>query len=317
MGKNNQKLTTQEFINRANSIHNHKYDYSKTNYEKTDKKVCVICHEKDKFGDEHGEFYVTPHSHIGVMHSGCPKCSGKFRKDTQYFIKESRLIYGDKYDYSKTNYISALKKVEIICPKHGSFCVTPNDHLNGKSCKKCGYESVSEKLSMSTEEFISKAKNIHGEKYNYSKVNYINYKSKIRIICPIHGDFYQSAITHLRGCGCPKCKQSHLENEIMGMLEKNEMAYEPQKKFEWLEKKSLDFYLPNYNVAIECQGKQHFMDTLYGKFEDNYNNDKQKKKLCEEHGVKLLYYSNLGIEYPYQVFENKEELLKEIINEKN
>ena len=115
------------------------------------------------------------------------------------------------------------------------------------------------------------------------------------------GEFWQTPQSHLRGKGCPKCKQSHLENEVMAFLENNHIDYIPQKKFSWLGKKSLDFYLPKYNTAIECQGKQHFADTLFGNFQSIFENDKKKKELCDKNGVKLLYYSNLNIEYPYQV----------------
>ena len=315
-GINNQKITTAQFVEKAKAVHGDKYDYSKSDYVNSSTKICVICHEKDKFGEEHGEFYVTPHAHIG-MKSGCPKCSGKFRKDTDYFIKEARLVHGDKYNYDNTEYVSALKAVKIVCPKHGEFSITPNDHLNGKGCKKCGYEAVSKKLSMTFDEFVEKAKKIHGDKYVYSKTDLENRgeDGKICITCPTHGDFWQSISNHLRGRGCPKCKQSHLENEIMNFLGKNKIAYETQKRFTWLgSHKTVDFYLPDYNVAIECQGKQHFKDTLFGEFEKALKNDLLKKKLCEENGVKLLYYSNLGIEYPYEVFEDKEELLKKILN---
>jgi predicted nucleic acid-binding Zn-ribbon protein len=116
-----QEVTIKTIIEKANKIHNFKYDYSEAEYGGTDVKMKVICHEKDEFGDEHGPFWVTPHSHVGMMKSGCPKCSGKFRKDTEYFIRQARRIHGDEYDYSKTEYKNALSKVCIICPEHGEF----------------------------------------------------------------------------------------------------------------------------------------------------------------------------------------------------
>jgi len=312
---NNQKYTNDIFIEKAREIHGDKYDYSKVNYVNSDTKVCVICHEKDKFGDEHGEFYVTPHSHIGSMRSGCPKCSGKFRKDTEYFIKEAKLVHGDKYIYDETEYVSALKNIKVICPTHGPFSIKPNDHLNGKGCKKCGYETVSDKLSISFDEFIERATVIHNNKYDYSKVDLKNRgeNGRICIICPIHGEFWQSLGGHLRGNGCPKCKQSHLENEIMRFLDEKSIKYEPQKRFRWLGgRKSVDFFLPDYNIAIECQGIQHFEDTFFGKAEEKMKNDLLKREICEKNGIKVLYYSNLGIEYPYSVFEDKDLLLQEV-----
>ena len=102
------------------------------------------------------------------------------------------------------------------------------------------------------------------------------------------------------------------------MLDEQGIKYNyRERKIPWLKGLELDFYISDKNIAIECQGIQHFeqVDIFGGeeKFIHTIENDKIKRKLCEENGVRLLYYSNLGIEYPYQVFENKEELLKEIV----
>jgi protein-arginine kinase activator protein McsA len=157
-------------------------------------------------------------------------------------------------------------------------------------------------------------------------VEYNGTHNKVTIICPIHGEFWQTPENHIQGKGCPKCSMSHLETEIMRCLEDNqiEYVYECNKDtLPWIKRQTLDFYLPKYDAAIECQGSQHFIPTAFGSkektaefcFENIIKRDKRKKSLCKKNNVKLLYYSNLGIEYPYQVFENKEELLKEIINE--
>ena len=91
-----------------------------------------------------------------------------------------------------------------------------------------------------------------------------------------------------------------------------------ERKIPWLKGLELDFYIPDKNVAIECQGVQHFKPVeIFGveeAFKYRIDNDRAKRKLCKENGVSLLYYSNLGIEYPYKVFENKKELLKEMVN---
>ena len=170
-------------------------------------------------------------------------------------------------------------------------------------------------MSITTNDFIEKAKEIHGDKYDYSKTDleHRDEKGRVIITCQKHGEFWQKPSKHLIGQGCQKCKQSHLENEILNFLKKEKIENITQKKFDWLGKQSLDFYLPKYKVAIECQGSQHFIeDHFYEPLETIKERDKLKKQLCEENGVKLLYYSNLGIEYPYFVFENKDELLKEI-----
>ena len=114
---------------------------------------------------------------------------------------------------------------------------------------------------ITTEEFIQKARKVHGDQYIYDKVEYINNYTKVCIICPIHGEFWQAPNNHINNNppqGCPKCKSSYLEKEIKKYLLNNNVEFEEQKKFKWLGKQSLDFYLQQYNVAIECQGKQHF-----------------------------------------------------------
>ena len=172
----------------------------------------------------------------------------------------------------------------------------------------------------SFEQFVEEARKIHGNRYIYHKDTYVNMTKPTTITCPIHGDFTQTPNNHLSGNGCPKCNQSKLENEIMQFLTEHNIEYIPQHSFKWLKykgKMSLDFYLPKYNIAIECQGKQHFqiVEHFGGDkcFKDTIKRDNIKRALCESNGVKLLYYSNLGIEYPYEVYESKEELLKIIL----
>ena len=158
--------------------------------------------------------------------------------------------------------------------------------------------------------------NYLGEKAN-TQEEYNNAFEKIPIICPIHGEFWQIAGNHIyEKHGCPKCKQSKLENEIMQFLSKNKIEYETQQKFDWLDQQSLDFYLPKYNVGIECQGIQHFQEVNFfgGEegFKETVKRDNIKRALCESHGIKLLYYSDLGIEYPYKVYEDIDEMFNDI-----
>ena len=129
---------------------------------------------------------------------------------------------------------------------------------------------------------------------------------------------YYNFTHHLRGC--PKCKQSHLENDIKQFLLLNKIVFEEQKRFDWLGYQSIDFFIPNKNIGIECQGRQHFEQgwwtddvcKLQEDLEKIYYLDQKKKKLCEEHNISLIYFSNLGIKYPYDVIENKDILLKKI-----
>lgn len=228
------------------------------------------------------------------------------------FIEKAKQIHGHKYDYSKVEYLGCNVDICIICPIHGEFWQKPYKHLSGQGCKKCVSENQSLKRN-----FIEKARRIHGDKYDYSKVEYINAHTKIRIICPIHGEFLQTPDNHLRGKRCPKCKQSLMEEDIARLLKKQSISYELEKQFPWLSKQRLDFYLPQYNLAIECQGMQHFKPIEYfggeEKFKYTIKMDKQKEKICTEHGVKILYYSNIGIPLEDKIIKNKEELLNEIL----
>ena len=172
---------------------------------------------------------------------------------------------------------------------------------------------------LTKEDFIKRAREIHENKYDLSKVKYVNNHTKVCIICPEHGEFWQTVSMHLQGNGCPKCKQSHLEKEIEIFLEKNNIKYVYQKRFDWLGLQSLDFYLPDYNIAIECQGEQHFNEVLFFKnvtLEKRIKLDERKYDLCKEHNINILYYTNVTINEEFlnkhkYYFTNKE-LLQEI-----
>ena len=122
------------------------------------------------------------------------------RSTTDDFIKKAREVHGDKYDYSKVNYVKNSTKVCIICPEHGEFWQIPSNHLKGFGCPKC-----TNNHHYTTEEWIQNAKEVHGDRYDYSKVNYTNRKAKVCIICPEHGEFWQRGGDHLNGQGCPGC----------------------------------------------------------------------------------------------------------------
>lgn len=298
--------TVEQFIEKARQIHGDKYDYSKVEYINCKTKVCIIC-------PIHGEFWQKPYAHL--YGQDCPKCSHRScRYTNEEWIEKAKQIHGDKYDYSKVNYLDAKTKVCIICRKHGEFWQYPNVHLKGCGCVKCFAEFNKDNVDT----FIFKANKIHKYKYDYSKVKYVNSQTKVCIICHKHGEFWQRPCDHLnQKQGCPLCNLSHLENEIHDFLTENGIDFIAQYHCEWLKKLSLDFYIPSKNVAIECQGRQHFeCEDYFGKregFEKTWERDIRKQNLCKENNVKLLYYSNLRIDYPYEVIEDKEILLKKII----
>ncbi|HDV2027851.1 TPA: GIY-YIG nuclease family protein [Escherichia coli] len=183
------KKTTEQFIAEAKAVHGDKYDYSKVEYKGYKTKVKIIC-------PIHGEFEQTPSDHINHGNR-CPKCAGNAPLDTETFIARAKEVHGDKYDYSKTVYKGARDKVVIICPIHGEFKQKPSNHLSGYGCKGCKTKTA--------EEFITDARKIHGNKYDYSKVEYVNSHTNVIIVCPEHGEFKQKPSNHLAGKGCTEC----------------------------------------------------------------------------------------------------------------
>ncbi len=321
---NKRKKTKEQFIEDAKKIHGNKYDYSKVEYTGNNKtKVCIIC-------PTHGEFWQKPNSHLNGH--GCLACwvderqtflRNKLGFTKDEFIEQAKKIHGNKYDYSKVEYINSSTKVCIICPTHGEFWQTPDAHLQGQGCPICGsekrHETIKSKLGFTKEQFIEKAKKIHGDKYDYSKVEYVNSNTKVCIICPIHGEFWQRPSGHLDGHGCPICNESKLEREIRLMLSENNIKYVRccgKDIFVWLKKQHLDFYLPEYNIAIECQGEQHFTAIKHfggeEKLKDTIRRDLEKKKICEKNGIKILYYTNYICEESKGMIFDKTEILKKI-----
>ena len=286
------KKTKEEFIKAAKEKHGDKYDYSKVNYVGALTKVCIIC-------TKHGEFEQRPADHI--KGKGCPTCGGKMSRKNRSsskedFIIKARKVHGEKYDYSKVEYVNNKTKLCIICPEHGEFLQTPSSHLQGKGCQKCGVENRSKKRTLKKEEFIKNGCEKHGDKYDYSKVKYVNARTKVCIICLEHGEFWQIPTEHIQGKGCQKCNLSHLERSVINYLDEVGITYDYQKRFDWLGRQSLDFYLPDYNIGVECQGIQHFESVEYfggnKGFKKTLERDKRKKALCEKHDVKLLYFGD-------------------------
>lgn len=127
------------------------------------------------------------------------------KKTTEEFILQAKEIHGEKYNYSKANYINAKENVIIICSIHGEFLQSPSNHLQGRGCEKCSYEIRAKNNILGIENFTDKAKIVHKNFYNYDSSEYIDSHTKMIITCPIHGDFYQLPTHHLNGHGCQDC----------------------------------------------------------------------------------------------------------------
>ena len=194
-------LTTAECIHRAKSAHGNSYDYSRVRYYSQYDKITIIC-------PKHGEFYQTPKNHWNGQ--TCPTCARRLRpqcspKSTEQFIQDAQALHGNRYDYSKTKYVSGHEKVIITCRIHGDFSQDACNHLSDHGCPQCGIEDVREGLKSSTEDFIQKARQLQGNRWDYSKVMYKSSDEKVEFGCSIHGPFYATPNAHLRGDGCPRC----------------------------------------------------------------------------------------------------------------
>lgn len=201
---------TELYIEKSKKQHNNKYDYSLLKeIKKRDCRVNIIC-------PIHGIFNISLHKHI--CGDGCKKCGNeiarlkRIHKAKEKFIKQSSELHNHKYNYSKTNYISAKEKLIITCPIHGDFEQTPNTHLNSCGCKKCANDKTKERLSIPWNIYEKDLHNIHANKYDYSKAVWKGADIDIIVVCPIHGNFKIRPADHKRGRGCQKCsKETHIQ----------------------------------------------------------------------------------------------------------
>jgi len=194
--------TFEEWVEKANKIFNNKYEYI-TQYKK-DKYQFLEIKCKD-----HGIFHKKVQNHI-LKEQGCPQCTKPSKLTNEIFINRSKEIHKDIFDYSLVEYKTQNTKVKIKCKENHIFEQTPKNHMNGQGCPSC--------FKIDGTLFIKKAKEIHGEKYNYDKVKYVSKAFEIIITCNEHGDFEQTPSSHLRGRGCYKC--SNLIRNTKDFVEK-------------------------------------------------------------------------------------------------
>ena len=214
-------------------------------------------------------------------------------------LKRFDNLFKDKYNF---NYeIGDVKgvhdKIKLICDKHGDSYVRIWDHLNGTICKECSNENRRRLQSKGTDNFIKISKSKFGNKFDYSKVNYVNNRTKIDLICKEHNlEFYQTPSQHLNGnISCPKCKpiNSLGENFIRNFLKQNSINFIEQHSIKGCRSKKIlkfDFYLKDYSLIIEYDGKQHFIKGWNSdeEFERLKTNDAIKNKYCIDNNIDLL-----------------------------
>ena len=317
--------TTEQFIEQSIKIHGDKYDYSKVAYRNKTGYVTIICRK-------HGEFKQKAKYHLmgrGCVQCGREMCSNKQKYTNEEFIEKLKQIYGDKYDYSKVKYTNRRSKVILICPKHGEFTKIAADLLTKKTgCHLCNQEHKKEVFSLGKEKFIEKANNVFHNLYDYSNVIYVNNSTKVEIQCRKHGSFLCTPQNHLHGRGCPICKSENYvyEDRLYNFLKTifREEDIIRQYRVEWLSNnKSLDFFIPKYNLCIEHQGSQHYNLTRYKddneeKLNKRIQNDIDKYNECISNGVNILYFTYELNKTPENCFHelilHEKELKEKIIN---
>lgn len=318
------KLTTEKFIEKAIKIHGNKYDYSQTEYINSKHKVKIYCNSCKEF------FLQTPTDHLSGC--GCPKCADRNfliyirDKGKRTFIERSKKKFGEnKFDYSKVEYITECDKVLLYCNDCKKwFLESPQSHLATKygGCPYC--------RSMSFEEFIQKAKEIHGNLYDYSKSDFKNVSSSILIIDTETGEeFYQLPFNHLRGSGNPSRTDSRGERFIRTWLLNNNIScweknYSVTNKIEGrnIKRVYIDFSV-TYNGKvywIEYNGYQHY-SAIYTAWNSNKDSntaiDDFKKQVKRDKCVKDYCIKNniifIEIPYTYNTYSEVSNILNRVI----
>lgn len=228
------RLTTKEWIAKAKALHGDRYNYKKVQYVNTKTKVELYCNIHHKT--------FTKRADCVLQGQQCPDCAAesrihKHRKTTEEFIAKAKEVHGDRYDYSATIFVDSSTKVDITCKRHGIFKQRPDGHLGGHGCRKCVYEES----SLPVDAFIARANQIHDGKYTYVRSTYTGVRGKIKVICPVHGEYTTSVAVHLYGKkGCRQC----------AVLKSRSTTEEFIKKAELLHKKLYDYSKVSYITAI-------------------------------------------------------------------
>lgn len=302
MPKKNNKDT---FIKKSNLIHNFNYNYSKVDYINNSTNVIIIC-------NIHGEFIQRPDVHLrgcGCIKCGYIKNSKNNRLKSVEFLKKCRLIHKDNYDYSDVVYINNRTPIDIICKVHGSFKQEPRSHLRGSGCPNCANKNIDSVV------FIEKCKLIYGDHYNYDKVKYISSIKKVLVKCKKGHEFKITPNNHLRGRGCPICRQSRGEIIISKYLLDQKIEFISQYRFndcKLVRPLPFDFYLPKYKICIEFDGEQHFNKFRFETDDSNLEKRKIKDNVKNEY-CKMKNIFLLRIKYNEDIISKLNSLTKDLI----
>lgn len=281
----------QVFIKQANEKYSNHYQYHKINYIDNHSQINIVC-------PKHKSFTTTPEKHL--QGDECPTCKKLATDKKLQFIQKSRILHGDKYDYSKVIYTNSKEKVTIICPIHDEFQQAPFKHLQNQGCPSCNKNK-----KLTNNEFIERSNIIHNNKYDYSKAQYVNNTTKVCIICPRHGEFWQTPKKHLLNQGCPKCGHiiSKSEEEIAEFIKHNTNFEIIRNSRNIITPYELDIYIPEIKLAIEYNGDR-WHSKEFGRGEDYHI---MKSERCQELGIKLIHI------FEHDYLKNKSYILHNII----
>jgi hypothetical protein len=308
------RLATEDLVKRARKIHGDRYDYSKTHYRNSETKVIITC-------QSHGDFLMTMGNHTHKTRpQNCPKCMKVHRFDTDEWINHSKSKFGNKFDYSKTVYVNARTKLVIKCDIHGDLLVDPTNHMiSPTGCERCSSQQTGLSQRRTQGSLIAQFISQHGDRYDYSKVDYKGDKNNILIICKEHGEFWQRAIAHANGRNCNKCM-----NEQVGLnsrltrdefIERSNQVHEGKYDYSKVEYLTIEDY-----VTIICP--------IHGGFRQKANNHCNQGNGCWECGQETSglnrrisdeqwitrFREKHGVRYDYSKFksngaENKSDLI--------
>lgn len=260
---NLKRLSASEFIVKANTVHGNTYEYSKVLYKSSLTPVTIIC-------KVHGEFSQRPNNHLSG--AGCTKCKGGIKLSLEEFISKAKAVHGDKYSYRFVkNYANNATKLSIECKTHGIYQQTGGSHLNGNGCPICSHAQVKLKLAHTVDVFVQRAILIHGNRFDYSLVQYKNCETKVKILCKKHGVFLQAPSKHLAGQSCLEC---HKEKDGFVFSKKTYVRY--------------------------CREKHNGLATLYI-LQCSKNNESFFKVGITARNITERYRSESQMPYPYKV----------------
>ena len=296
-------MTRDEFIKEARSIHGNDFEYDKVPYTEiyTTNHIDVYCNKCKEY------YRVKVWHHIRAKQKHFKCFTRPHALNTELFITKSKKVHGDKFGYDKVNYVDSVKTVTILCKACGEYYEQrPTFHMAGKGHGMCKFNQ----RGYDNEYFISKAKEIHGDKYDYSKTDYVHSLKPVTVTCKKHGDFSIIAGEHIRerGAGCSVCISSTGERSIAKILKRNNVKFVEQFRFEGTRYR-YDFYLPELNVLVEYDGQLHYIAVDYfggvKTLERIQYNDNIKNALASSYNIPLVRIGYMNFNMLENTLTNK------------